>query len=355
MDKDAQKFVDKFYENHPKRKIIFLIYAGSYFFNLNTETSDKDFRGIYMPSLREFYKGESKRSMIDYSTSPGNKKNKKNTNQDVDFTLFSITKFLNLLKSGDFNMMEMLHTPEDKIIIDSPELQELREFRSSLLINDISSFLGFIKKEYKRYGINIHHYERQVNFVKFLKSLPVDDENKIDRIKDFWKDVLKYKEEQDPTIKITESRAGNRGGQLIPSFVIANRMYHRTVKVEHVIEQIQQNLGRYGHRQRNMAKEGVEFKGLYHAMRLIYETNDLFDHGEMKLPFDKKRHEMLMKIKTSNIEQEKLFNFLDNCIETLYNREKEVVCNRKQVENIIDKAIFQLQGRKKIEYLIKGV
>ena len=119
MNEDVQAMVDKFKENHPDKEIIFLIQAGSHFFDLNTPNSDQDFRGIYMPSNKEFYEGETKRKMVDYSTNPGNKKNVKNSSDDIDFTLFSITKFFQLLKAGDFNMMEMLHTPEDKILIDS--------------------------------------------------------------------------------------------------------------------------------------------------------------------------------------------------------------------------------------------
>jgi hypothetical protein len=75
---------------------------------------------------------------------------------------------MDLLARGDFNMMEMLHSPEDKILIDSPYFEYLRSIKQSLLVNDISAFLGFIKKEYRRYGINIHHYEQQENFLNFM-------------------------------------------------------------------------------------------------------------------------------------------------------------------------------------------
>ena len=46
----------------------------------------------------------------------------------------------------------------------------LKYMRKSILINDISAFLGFIKKEYKRYGINIYHYQSQENMLNFLKK-----------------------------------------------------------------------------------------------------------------------------------------------------------------------------------------
>jgi hypothetical protein len=100
-----------------------------------------------------------------------------------------------------------------------------------------------------------------------------------------------------------------------------------------------------------MAKDGVEFKGLYHALRLIYEANDLYDYGEFKIPFSKERHDMLLKIKTSNINEDFLFNMIDTEIDKLYTRERNVSSNRPQIEDRIDRLKATLVGEKKIEYI----
>ena len=344
MEKEAQQMVDKFYSHHPDRKIIFLVKAGSHFFNLAGPNSDKDYRGIYLPSPKEFYEGEGKRKMIDYSTNDGTKKNLKNSKEDVDFTLFSITKFFELLKKGDFNMMELLHAPDDVILIDSGRMQAYRDIKKSFLVNDISAFLGFIKKEYKRYGININHYKEQEQLNEFLSKYPPHT-----RLNTIWSDIKGYAKDND-FITFTTSRTGNNNS--VPSLKIAQRLYQNTVRVDYVTDAIKQRLETYGHRQKNMASDGVEFKGLYHALRLIYEANDLFDYGEFKLPFNKYRHETLKSIKFSIASQETIFGLIDNGIEYLYSRENEVVSNKKSVGNFIDKKIFDLEGSYKIKYLL---
>ena len=343
MEKEAQEMIDKFNKNHPDRKLIFLIKAGSHFFDLNTPQSDKDYRGVYMPTLEEFYKGEGKRRFAEYKTTPGNKTGVKNSNKDVDFNLFSYTFFLDLLAKGDFNMMELLHAPQDKILVDSPEFQYLRNIRKSLLVNDISAFLGFIKKEYRRYGVNIHHYEQQEKFLKFMKKYSGHT-----RLSEIWNDIKKYAE-GNVFITFTESRTGNN--KLVPSLKIAQRLYQNTVSVKYVTEALETKLKRYGHRQKNMAKDGVEFKGLYHALRLIYEANDLFDHGEFKLPFSPERHKMLLDIKTSNVDQDFIFNLIDDEIDKIYAREKGVITNRRIIEERIERLKFSIVGEKKIEYV----
>jgi hypothetical protein len=55
-----ENFLAEFKKNHPDREIIFLMVAGSHFFDLNGPNSDHDYRGIYLPSLKEFYEGEGK-------------------------------------------------------------------------------------------------------------------------------------------------------------------------------------------------------------------------------------------------------------------------------------------------------
>ena len=346
MNEQAQKFIDEFNELHPDREIIFLIKAGSHFFDLNSPTSDTDFRGIYMPSSEEFYKGESKRRFFERKTLEGNKTGVKNTKDDVDFYLFSYTFFLDLLARGDFNCMEMLHAPEDKILINNPRMKLLTHIRKDLLINDISSFLGFIKKEYRRYGVNISHYKIQEDFANFLRPYPPHT-----RLTDIWSEIREYAQ-NDPQIKFTTSVTGNKFNK-VPTLKIAQRFYQDTVKTGYVVDMIDTRLKMYGHRQKNMAVNNKEFKGLYHALRLIYEANDLFDYGELKIPFDKKRYDMLKSIKESTAKQEDIFTLIDDEIDKLYAREKTVKDNKKEREYTLNKIKFQLEGLKKIEYLTR--
>lgn len=343
MNKQAQAFIDEFNELYPDRKLLFLIKAGSHFFDLNSPNSDSDFRGIYMPSEKEFYEGEPRRRFWERKTLEGNKTGVKNTKDDVDFYLFSYTFFLDLLKRGDFNCMEMLHAPQDKILINSPEMTALMAFRKNILVNDISAFLGFIKKEYRRYGVNINHYKIQEDLANFLRKYPVHT-----RLRDIWEDIKEYAKE-DSQIIFTTSLTGNNNR--VPTVKIAQRFYQNTVTTDYVVSAIDTRLKRYGHRQKNMAASGVEFKGLYHALRLIYEANDLFDHGEFEIPFNDFRHKVLKSIKNGTMGQEQIFDLIDISIDDLYDREKDVLTNRKDVEYTIDKIKFKLEGEKKIRYV----
>jgi hypothetical protein len=344
VDKKVNEFIKEFYELHPNRKILFLFKAGSHFFDLNSANSDSDYRGVYMPSLEEFYKGESKRRFFERKTAKGNMIGIKNTKDDVDFYLFSITFFLDLLKKGDFNCMEALFCPKDKILIDSDEINELINIKNNLLVNDISAFLGFIKKEYRHYGININHYGDQLNFIKFLDKYP-----RHITLKDLWPDVIRYSQD-DTAILLTTSHTGHRVE--VPSIKIAQRIYQWTVHISYIIKSIENTLNKYGHRQIQQAETGCSYKGLYHALRLIYEVNDLLDYEELKIPFDPVRYDILKSIKESSVDKNYIFNLIDSELSRLLMKEKSIETNKHIVEYRIDKILFNLTSKKKIEYIL---
>jgi hypothetical protein len=341
---DLEEILHKFKKNNPEKNLIFLFKAGSHFFDLNSVNSDTDYRGIYLDSFQDSFESSKKIYQVDYKTKIGEGKNTKN---DVDFTLFSLSSFFKLLKSGDFNMMEALYTPEDKIIYKAPLFEEIISQRKNLLVNDISAFLGFIKKEYKRYGVNIYHYKIQEDFINFLKKWKIED-----RLYTHWKEIIDYGIDKEG-IRFTNTKINNsEKSKEIPSIVIAERLYQNTNTIEYVINSIQTVLNKYGHRQKNMADSGVEFKGLYHAMRLIYEANDLFNLGELNFPFSKERHSLLRSIKEGNIDKDYLFKLIDSEIDSLYVKESSIKNNRIEVEKRIDDLEYTLRGKMSIIRLI---
>jgi predicted nucleotidyltransferase len=63
---------------------------GSHLYGLNTPTSDEDFKGIYIPTLKELLL-HSYPDTVDYSTGP---KDAKNSAGDTDITVHSLSKFV---------------------------------------------------------------------------------------------------------------------------------------------------------------------------------------------------------------------------------------------------------------------
>lgn len=336
-----QELVERFKQEHPDKTLLFLMIAGSHFFDLNSPNSDLDFRGIYISNSGV----ESKKGEVVYKTN--NSKNTKNDSDDVDFNLYSLEKYLTLLKQGDFNMMEMLFAPREKVLYSSEIYEQLVHIRESLLTNDISCFLGFIKKEYKRYGVDKNHLVIQQNFLNFLNSIK---KHHHDTLADYWPEIEQYASNPDNYIKISSTMNVNKE---LPSIVIAKRMFQNTVKISYVTEALELMISQYGHRRQSMAKDGVEFKGLYHAMRLLLEAETLISSGRLDFPFSEENMALLRSIKNSQIEPEFLFSLIDSKIENLSQIEKTIKSNQKNIDAIIDKLIFTYYGQQKFKKILK--
>lgn len=70
---------------------------GSHLYGLNTENSDLDYKGIYLPSLNN-YLLQTVQKTIQHSTGS---QTSRNTKEDIDSQMFSLNYFIELALRGD--------------------------------------------------------------------------------------------------------------------------------------------------------------------------------------------------------------------------------------------------------------
>lgn len=339
-----KEFLNNFKINNPDKQIILLYEAGSHFFDLNGPNSDRDYRGVYIGYKQDSF--QSKIGKIDQTDYKTNTSGGKNSKEDIDFTMFSLSTMLELIKCGDFNLIEALYAPENKIIYRTPIYDELRNFRKNLVHNDISAFLGFIRREANRVGVNSHHYEVQVNFLKLLEG-----RHPHIRLNTFWDEIKAFcEDEKNIGAKISRTAICNSDlNKEIPTIVIAARMHQWTASVSYVKDSINHIISKYGHRQKSTAEVGGDYKTLYHSLRLIYEANDILDYGELRFPFSQEVHQKLMEIKNGITEPDELYIIINDEIEKLIKKSNSIISNKKEYEHKLDTMIFTLKGRLEIE------
>lgn len=344
-----QKLIDKFKLENPNKQLILFYVAGSHFFDLNGPNSDKDYRGLYIDSHQDSF--SSSKGKIYVVKTKTNDSGGKNSKDDIDVDIFSVCSLLELLKKGDFNLIEALYAPEDKILYKSALYDELREFRSNLVHNDISAFLGFIRTEANKVGVNSHHYEVQMNFLKILEN-----KNPHAKLRTFWKEIEDFcADEKNTGVKISRSAINNSDlSKEMPAVVIAARMHQWTASAGYVTEAIKHVISGYGHRQKSTADTGGDFKTLYHSLRLIFEANDILDYGELSFPLSQERRDKLLEIKNGKSDPDELFGLINEEIAKLIVRSQNVVSNKKDYEHKLDQMIFTLKGRFEVNNLIRN-
>ena len=135
-----QDKVNEFTQEYPEYKIIYLTLTGSKLYGLDTSESDTDIKGIFIPSKKDLL---LQKAINVFSSNTQNKS--KNTNQDIDFTIFSIHHFLNKLEKSETHAVEMFYSMfrEDTILLQTYEVSVIKDYRSSLVSINLNPFIKF--------------------------------------------------------------------------------------------------------------------------------------------------------------------------------------------------------------------
>ena len=264
--------------------------AGSHLFGLNTPKSDKDFKGVYIPTLEELLLGTVKDS-INHSTNTSN--NTKNDSSDVDTEFYSLAKFFRMLEEGQTVAFELLFTPVDKQLYANLIWTSIQKQAHKLVHKKVTAFLGYARQQADKYGLR---GSRMGTLETVIKT--VEDTGKLftGRLEDIKETLDKLTELQHVSF-IDKYLDGRQ------YFTVCSKKFDMRSKLLDFHLSLTKYYNDYGARSRQ-AKEndGIDWKALSHAVRVMYQGQELLDTGKMTLPLNPKHREVLMKIKSGQLD-----------------------------------------------------
>ncbi|MCB1217708.1 nucleotidyltransferase domain-containing protein [bacterium] len=117
-----------------RRQLVFSAVTGSHAYGTETETSDVDIRGIFGVSAQDY---------LALAAPPEQLADDRN-----DITYYSLRRFIELAATANPNIIELLYSPVDCILLDSPAMQLLRERRSLFITRQAyDSHLGYARAQ----------------------------------------------------------------------------------------------------------------------------------------------------------------------------------------------------------------
>lgn len=261
-------------------KMIMETVFGSHLYGLETPTSDKDYKGIYLPHPREILLGTAKKS-IDTSTGD---KNSKNGVNDVDRQIYSLQKFISLACDGDTVAIDMLHADDSKLIANSDIWQYLRANRSRFYTTELTGLFGYVRKQAAKYGVkgsrlaalrevydvlqktdNAHYDEKATSLVNTKVS---DIANKLPT-NEFCRAIMHYSEK----------------GGMQNFYEVLGRKFQYTITVAEMKKSVYKLWDEYGERARQAeANNGIDWKALSHALRGGMQLIQIFKEGDIVYP-----------------------------------------------------------------------
>lgn len=271
----------QFKQQHPDYSIVYLTHYGSTLYGTNSESSDLDIKGIFVPSLKDVLLKKDP----DHWTNNSNNTNTKNGAEDVDCQLFSIYKFFYLLMKGETGAVDILFSMfrNDTILYENKEFANICRDNHNLLISKrLDSFKGYALGQAKKYGVKGDRYNELLTILSELNSMNLDKEAKLGSVFDKIKQLLannNYKH----SLFVLEL-AGDKQSK-IEYLEVLGRKFSGSVTVGYFIDRLEEVSKGYGNRS-EQALNGVDKKALSHSLRIIRECEDLVDKGFIKFPLE---------------------------------------------------------------------
>ena len=315
-------------------RVLIKTVAGSHLFGTNTPTSDKDFKGVYVPTGKQILLG-SYDDAINQTT--GNN-DTRNTAGDVDVELYSVRKFLKMLKNGDTAAIEMLFTPNQYVLEKHPRWQLIRSQRDKLVSKKITGIIGYCRQQANKYGIKGSRMGELNNFIQFLKGLEKNFNFPNPKFKHAWPEILTEVKKYDHVHEI-ELKIKAKEESTVPAIDVLGKKFDHNCTFAYTLEILKKIYKNYGQRAREAKNNnGVDWKALSHAVRVMHQGIELLETGRITLPHSGENLKEIMDIKLGRIHYSKV----SERIEELMLKLEKVSLNSKLPEQVDDAIIEEI-------------
>jgi hypothetical protein len=289
--------------------------AGSHLYGTDTPASDRDWKGVALPTWEQVALGQIPKQMAHLST---NSSSSKNSAEDVDVEIFSIHEFIKLALQGQTVAFDMLHTPVEYQTVRSQIWDDLIANRHHFYSRNIHAFIGYARGQATKYGVKgsrlndakavmewlieqtltKHHSARILECD--LKTFPVGEHIR-------WH-VGAYVPVLPPQENDVRQFSGTDMVEVCSRKILLNSSLgyaYDMVKIWH---------DSYGERAKKAATDGgVDWKAISHAFRVTYEAKELFEIGTITFP--RPERAFLLNIKLGKMRYDHIGPMLDDLID----------------------------------------
>lgn len=326
-------------------KLILVIPFGSKLYGTDTENSDLDIFGLYIPPKYDMLVSNY-REKLKYTTSTNNTKN---TKDDIDVTLWSVQYFFNKLYNGDITAYDILIKIYSDLSNDyhTEEIDLIRMNNIKIFLNKESlkkSLYAYVKKELSVFGFQ-GSYKFAINWAydyfsnlesaslskeiikKFIDDYNNEISNSFLNDSEYKKMIVSYTQADTDFVDIC--------GSFYPD-------YSKTFKVKKSLENKLKKM--------DSPKNITDNKKFSHAYRCAVILSNLVSNKHYTYPMSDEDREKIINIKKGNFdiktEAENLNEMLKSVNEKLKNFESDFD------KNNLNNLIFNMYFDKIIPYLI---
>lgn len=240
---------------------------GSHLYGTAVENSDKDYKGIFLPSEEEILLNKVPKSYKYNTNDSGNK----NSSEDIDIELFSLHYFIKLACKGQTVALDILHAPDDMIIEKSPLWDDIQEHRDKFYTKNLDAFVEYARTQAAKYGVKGSRLAALKAVINVLEEAPSKAP-----LKDIWDELPRGEHIYDNLMDWQKN---------IRLYQVCGRSFHETAKVWYVLPILKKIYDEYGFRAKQAENnENIDWKAVSHAIRAALQVKELLLYKTIIFP-----------------------------------------------------------------------
>lgn len=325
-------------------KLIYLSQYGSHLYGLNTENSDLDFRGVYIPELDDIILHIDKDEInteLEIKITQGSEMDEDGDiifnpcfieKKKVDVKIFSLQKFIQLCSKADTNALDLLFSwtnqdTESYLYVVSGyyinPMSHMVAYKNKLINTDrLESPITYAFKQATKYSLKGDYLNLYDELLDITKDF-TDDMTVLNLIEYIDKNGLNYLREKNndgfwtqqlcPITRDTKEKGG------IQTYLnIVGVEHQANLSIRTFEERIKSKIKQYSKRAIDAKDGGNDWKALSHAIRVLLEIKELLDTGNIQFPLKDK--DFLLDIKQGKVEREYIDNFFNQELSNILER-----------------------------------
>ena len=345
-------------------ELIYLTQFGSHLYGTNTENSDLDFRGVYIPTINDLIlhkdkdeineeltlfeiKDEYNKNPVIYTKEPKTLISSWHLKQiKVDIKIFSLQKFIQLCSKADTNALDLLFSVNTDIpkwyqtnTCNSSEtcvtIADIYRNRHRLINTDrLESPITYAFKQATKYSIKGKRRQVMLNLLKdvntylFLDTTPANAPLSKFITEFIYEDgtpiINQYIDGKHVKIDTLDNK-----GKKEKYLYVCGVQHQFNLELKRFAQRLEEKINKEYTSQRTIdAADGNDWKALSHAIRILFEIKQLLEIQTIQFPVDP----IVKQIKLGQISREDIDNLFDNTFQDIMEQIKQNKLNWKYDE-----------------------
>ncbi len=291
------------------RQIVRMVY-GSHLFGTNTESSDRDFKAVCLPSGDDILLQKVRRSRNNATSE------EKNQPEQEDIEFMSLQHYLKKLCEGQTMAVDMAFAPESSYVKGSlgPEWYAVRNHLGSFIHSNVNIFTEFALHQMRRYDVKAERLsavEAAHGFFSSMRAL-YGASTKVGTVRmdlmaltiEHPRGIMGFVQVPNPARKDSSIEHFECYGRKVPmgaSVLEAANIYRKASEFYGKRSRLAQQMG------------GQDWKAMYHAVRIVREAEELLLEG--KITFPRPEADTLLTIRRGKVPHAEVMGMIESGLE----------------------------------------